>query len=123
MPARTRPAKFQEEYLTVCKMMHEKVPHRLQGFRNNLGADGQESVDLEGEVELPQNKEEEPEFPQHQMGDEQLPIKKEEDQFTRSLGPVASARWKQQEQAMSRMVWVPNNGPSSSDVPGVGNVF
>ncbi|XP_077444542.1 uncharacterized protein LOC144065505 isoform X3 [Stigmatopora argus] len=56
------------------------------GFRNYLGADGQESVDLEGEVELPQIKEEEPEFPQQQMGDEQLPIKREEDHFTWSLG-------------------------------------
>ncbi|XP_077444622.1 uncharacterized protein LOC144065540 isoform X2 [Stigmatopora argus] len=57
-----------------------------RGFRNYLGADGQESVDLEGEVELPQIKEEEPEFPQQQMGDEQLPIKREEDHFTWSLG-------------------------------------
>ncbi|XP_077444711.1 uncharacterized protein LOC144065599 [Stigmatopora argus] len=58
----------------------------LQGFRNDLGVDGQESVELEGEVELPQIKEEEPEFPQQQMGDEQLPIKREEDYFTWSLG-------------------------------------
>ncbi|XP_077598039.1 uncharacterized protein LOC144213446 isoform X1 [Stigmatopora nigra] len=84
MPSRTRSAKFQEENSTVCKMMHEKVPHRLQSFKNDLGADGQESVDLEGEVELPRNKEES-EFPQHQMGDEQLPIKKEEEHFTWSL--------------------------------------
>ncbi|XP_077445587.1 uncharacterized protein LOC144066114 [Stigmatopora argus] len=54
-------------------------------FRNDLGADGQESVDLEGEVELPQIKEEEPEFPQQQMGDKHLPIKREEDHFTWSL--------------------------------------
>ncbi|XP_077445572.1 uncharacterized protein LOC144066100 [Stigmatopora argus] len=58
----------------------------LQGFRKDLCADGQESADLEGEVELAQIKEEEPEFPQQQMGDEQRPIKREEDHFTWSLG-------------------------------------
>ncbi|XP_077480595.1 uncharacterized protein LOC144091818 isoform X1 [Stigmatopora argus] len=99
MAAKAKPVKLQEElfvvkqehspyqHSTVCKIMHEKVIlHRLEGFRNDLGADGQESVDLEGEVELPQIKEEEPEFPQQQMGDEQRPIKKEEDDFTWSLG-------------------------------------
>ncbi|XP_077444715.1 uncharacterized protein LOC144065601 isoform X2 [Stigmatopora argus] len=75
------------EQSTVCNITHEKVVlHRLEGFRNDLGADGQESVDHEGEVELPQIKEEEPEFYQQQMGDEQLPIKKEEDHFTWSPG-------------------------------------
>ncbi|XP_077445224.1 uncharacterized protein LOC144065885 isoform X1 [Stigmatopora argus] len=64
----------------------EKPLCTVCGFRNYLGADGQECVDLEGEVELPQIKEEEPEFPQQQMGDEQLPIKREEDHFTWSLG-------------------------------------
>ncbi|XP_077444604.1 uncharacterized protein LOC144065533 [Stigmatopora argus] len=95
----TTTTKFQEELFDVkedltrhrhpieCKLMQAKVIlHRLEGFRKDLGADGQESVDLEGEVELPQIKEEEPEFPQQQMGDEQLPIKKEEDDFTWSLG-------------------------------------
>ncbi|XP_077444555.1 uncharacterized protein LOC144065511 isoform X3 [Stigmatopora argus] len=72
---------------TLGKIMHARVVlHRLEGFRNDLGAYGHESVDLEGEVELPQIKEEEPEFPQQQMGDEQLPIKKEEDDSTWSLG-------------------------------------
>ncbi|XP_077445571.1 uncharacterized protein LOC144066099 [Stigmatopora argus] len=94
----TTTTKFQEELFDVkedikrhhhpveCKLMQAKVIlHRLEGFRNDLGADGQESVDLEGEVELPQIKEEEQEFPQQQMGDEQLPIKTEEDHFTWSL--------------------------------------
>ncbi|XP_077597960.1 uncharacterized protein LOC144213393 [Stigmatopora nigra] len=74
-------------HLVDCKLMQAKViVHRLEGFRNDLGAGGQESVDLEGEVKLPQIKEEEPEFPQQQMGDEQLPIKREQDLFTWSLG-------------------------------------
>ncbi|XP_077598787.1 uncharacterized protein LOC144213936 [Stigmatopora nigra] len=55
-------------------------------FRNDLNADGQESVDLEEEFELHQIKEEELEFPQQQMRDEQHPIKREEDHFTWSLG-------------------------------------
>ncbi|XP_077598066.1 uncharacterized protein LOC144213459 isoform X2 [Stigmatopora nigra] len=64
-------------------MMQTKVVlHKPEGFRNYLGADGQESVDLEGEVNSLQIKEEEPAFPQEHMGDEQLPIKKEEDHFT-----------------------------------------
>ncbi|XP_077445383.1 uncharacterized protein LOC144065987 isoform X2 [Stigmatopora argus] len=66
-------------------MQAKVILHRLEGFRNDLGADGRESVDLEGEVELPQIKEEEQEFPQQQMGDEQLPIKTEEDHLTWSL--------------------------------------
>ncbi|XP_077445346.1 uncharacterized protein LOC144065970 isoform X7 [Stigmatopora argus] len=99
MSARTQRPKLQEELFevkqehstheqsTVCNITHEKVVlYRLEGFTNDLGADGQESVDLEGAVELPQIKEEEPEFPQQQMGDEQLPIKKVEDDFTWSLG-------------------------------------
>ncbi|XP_077445582.1 uncharacterized protein LOC144066108 [Stigmatopora argus] len=55
----------------------------MSGFREYLGPDGQDFVGLK---ELPQIKEEEPEFPQQQMGDEQLPIKREEDHFTWSLG-------------------------------------
>ncbi|XP_077597980.1 uncharacterized protein LOC144213404 isoform X4 [Stigmatopora nigra] len=70
-----------------CKLMQAKVIlHRLEGFGNDLGADGQQSVDLEGEVELPQIKEEEPVFPQQQMRDEQHPFKGEADNFTWSLG-------------------------------------
>ncbi|XP_077444639.1 uncharacterized protein LOC144065557 isoform X2 [Stigmatopora argus] len=105
MSARTQRPKLQEELFevkqehstheqsTVCNITHEKVVlHRLEGFRNDLGADGQESVDLEGEVELPQIKEEEPEFPQQQMGDEQHPIKREEDHFTWSL--ESNGLWK-----------------------------
>ncbi|XP_077444548.1 uncharacterized protein LOC144065507 isoform X2 [Stigmatopora argus] len=79
MSTGTKRQKFQEE-------LFDLKGYRLEGFRNDLGADGQESVDLEGEVELPQIKEEEPEFPQQQIGDEQLPIKREEDHFTWSLG-------------------------------------
>ncbi|XP_077444572.1 uncharacterized protein LOC144065519 isoform X4 [Stigmatopora argus] len=79
MPAGTKRPKFQEE-------LFDLKGYRQEGFRNDLGAEGQESVDLEGEVELPQIKEEEPEFPQQQMGDEQLPIKREEDHFIWSLG-------------------------------------
>ncbi|XP_077444722.1 uncharacterized protein LOC144065606 [Stigmatopora argus] len=97
MSAGTKQPKFQEE-------LFDLKGYRLEGFRNDLGADGQESVDLEGEVEFvkreyvlgvanggskppntttwPLIKEEEPEFPQQQMGDEQFPIKKEEDHFT-----------------------------------------
>ncbi|XP_077444723.1 uncharacterized protein LOC144065607 [Stigmatopora argus] len=99
MSARTQLPKLQEELIevkqehstheqsTICNITHEKVVlHRLEGFRNDLGADGQESVDLEVEVELLQIKKEEPEFTQQQMGDEQLAIKKEEDDFTWSLG-------------------------------------
>ncbi|XP_077444641.1 uncharacterized protein LOC144065558 isoform X2 [Stigmatopora argus] len=103
MSGRTTPvaAKFQKElnglkedlschqHSIVCKMMQAKVVlHKLEGFRNDLGADGQEYVDLEGDVELPQIKEEEPEFPQQQMGDEQLPIKREEDHFTWPLSEL-----------------------------------
>ncbi|XP_077444732.1 uncharacterized protein LOC144065616 [Stigmatopora argus] len=101
MSGRTTPvaAKFQKElygvkedlschqHSIVCKMMQAKVVlHKLEVFRNDLSAYEHESVDLEGQVELPQIKEEEPEFPQQQMGDEQLPIKKEEDDSTWSLG-------------------------------------
>ncbi|XP_077598006.1 uncharacterized protein LOC144213432 isoform X2 [Stigmatopora nigra] len=48
-------------------------------FRENHSPDGQEFVGLK---ELPQIKEEEPEFPQQQMRVEQLPIQKEEDYIT-----------------------------------------
>ncbi|XP_077444609.1 uncharacterized protein LOC144065536 isoform X2 [Stigmatopora argus] len=65
---------------TFSKIMHAKVVlHRLEGFRENLSPDGQEFVGLK---ELPQIKEEEPEFPQQQMREERLPIKKEEDDVT-----------------------------------------
>ncbi|XP_077445402.1 uncharacterized protein LOC144065995 [Stigmatopora argus] len=75
-----RPAKFHEENSTFCKIMHAKVVlHRLEGFREYLGPDGKESVGLKKELELPQIKEEGPEFPQQQMRDERLPIKKEDD--------------------------------------------
>ncbi|XP_077597983.1 uncharacterized protein LOC144213406 [Stigmatopora nigra] len=75
------------QHSIVCKMMQVKVVlHKLEGFINDLSADGQESVDLEGEVELPQIKEEKLQFSQQQMGDEQLPIKREKDHFTWSLG-------------------------------------
>ncbi|XP_077445227.1 uncharacterized protein LOC144065885 isoform X4 [Stigmatopora argus] len=49
------------------------------GVRENLSPDGQEFVGLK---ELPQIKEEEPEFPQQQMREEQLPIQKEDDDVT-----------------------------------------
>ncbi|XP_077445235.1 uncharacterized protein LOC144065887 isoform X4 [Stigmatopora argus] len=64
---------------------HDAIKSRLfaKGFREYIGPDGQEFVGLK---ELPQIKEEEQEFPQQQMGDEQLPIKREEDHFTWSLG-------------------------------------
>ncbi|XP_077597911.1 uncharacterized protein LOC144213360 isoform X2 [Stigmatopora nigra] len=103
MPVRTTPfaKKFQMElygvkedlschqHSIVCKMMQVKVVlHKLEGFRNDLSADGQESVDLEGEVELPQIKEEKLQFSQQQMGDEQLPIKRRKDDFTWSLGEL-----------------------------------
>ncbi|XP_077598048.1 uncharacterized protein LOC144213450 [Stigmatopora nigra] len=99
MSARTQRPKLQErlfevklehstrEQSTVCNITHEKVVlRRLEGFRNALVADGQESVDLEEEVELPQIKEEDLEFPQQQMEDGQHPIKMEDDHFTWSLG-------------------------------------
>ncbi|XP_077597961.1 uncharacterized protein LOC144213394 [Stigmatopora nigra] len=53
------------------------------GFRENLIPDGQNSVGLK---KLPQIKEEEPEFPQQQMREEQLPIQKKEDGVTWSPG-------------------------------------
>ncbi|XP_077445351.1 uncharacterized protein LOC144065970 isoform X11 [Stigmatopora argus] len=82
-----RAAKFHEENSTFCKIMHAKVVlHRLEGFREYLGPDGKESVGLKKELELPQIKEEEPEFPQQQMRYERLPIKKEEDDVTWSFG-------------------------------------
>ncbi|XP_077445621.1 uncharacterized protein LOC144066150 [Stigmatopora argus] len=80
------------EFSQQCKreeqppIQNEECVKWSTGFRNDLGSDGQESVDLEREVELPEIKEEEPEFPQQQMGDKQLPIKREEDDFTWSLG-------------------------------------
>ncbi|XP_077597934.1 uncharacterized protein LOC144213377 isoform X4 [Stigmatopora nigra] len=96
---KTTTTKLQEELFDVkqdltrqhhpvdCKLMQAKVIlHRLEGFGNDLGADGQQSVDLEGEVELPQIKEEEPVFPQQQMRDKQHPFKGEADHFTWSLG-------------------------------------
>ncbi|XP_077597909.1 uncharacterized protein LOC144213358 isoform X2 [Stigmatopora nigra] len=101
MPVRTTPfaKKFQMElygvkedlschqHSIVCKMMQVKVVlHKLEGFRNDLSADGQESVGLEEEFELHQIKEEELEFPQQHLRDEQHPIKREEDHFTWSLG-------------------------------------
>ncbi|XP_077445241.1 uncharacterized protein LOC144065889 isoform X2 [Stigmatopora argus] len=65
---------------TLGKIMHARVVlHRLEGFREYLGPDGKESVGLKKELELPQIKEEGPEFPQQQMRDERLPIKKEDD--------------------------------------------
>ncbi|XP_077597959.1 uncharacterized protein LOC144213391 [Stigmatopora nigra] len=74
------------QHSIVCKMMQVKVVlHKLEGFRNDLIADGQDA-DLEGEFELSQMKEEEPEFSQQQMRDEQHPFKREEDNFTWSLG-------------------------------------
>ncbi|XP_077445575.1 uncharacterized protein LOC144066102 [Stigmatopora argus] len=82
-----RAAKFHEENSTFCKIIHAKVVlHRIEGLREYLGPDGKESVGLKKELELPQIKEEEPEFPQQQMRDERLPIKKEEDDVTWSLG-------------------------------------
>ncbi|XP_077445619.1 uncharacterized protein LOC144066148 [Stigmatopora argus] len=99
MSARTQRPKLQEELfevkqehstheqLTVCNITHEKVVlHRLEGFREYLGPDGKESAGLKKELELPQIKEEEPEFPQQQMRYERLPIKKEEDDVTWSFG-------------------------------------
>ncbi|XP_077597957.1 uncharacterized protein LOC144213389 [Stigmatopora nigra] len=101
MPARTLPvaAKFQMEFNSVqevlschqhsivSKMMQVKVVlHKLEGFRNDISADGHESVGLKEEFELPRIKEEELEFPQQQMRDEQHPIKRKEDEFTWSLG-------------------------------------
>ncbi|XP_077444632.1 uncharacterized protein LOC144065551 isoform X2 [Stigmatopora argus] len=93
---KTTTTKFQEELFDVkedlkrhhhpveCKLMQAKVIlHRLEGFRENLIPDVQEFVGLK---ELPQIKEEEPEFPQQQMREEQLPIKREEDHFTWSPG-------------------------------------
>ncbi|XP_077444760.1 uncharacterized protein LOC144065633 [Stigmatopora argus] len=75
-----RAATFHEGNSIFCKIMHAKVVlHRLEGFREYLGPDGKESVGLKKELELPQIKEEEPEFPQQQMRDERLPIKKEDD--------------------------------------------
>ncbi|XP_077445590.1 uncharacterized protein LOC144066118 [Stigmatopora argus] len=75
-----RAAKFHEENSTFCKIIHAKVVlHRIEGFREYLGPDGKESVGLKKELELPQIKEEGPEFPQQQMRDERLPIKKEDD--------------------------------------------
>ncbi|XP_077445350.1 uncharacterized protein LOC144065970 isoform X10 [Stigmatopora argus] len=64
------------------------LPHskNLHSFREYLGPDGKESVGLKKELELPQIKEEEPEFPQQQMRYERLPIKKEEDDVTWSFG-------------------------------------
>ncbi|XP_077597888.1 uncharacterized protein LOC144213349 isoform X2 [Stigmatopora nigra] len=103
MPARTTPfvEKFQMElygvkedlschqHSIVSKMMQVKVVlHKLEGFGNDLGADGQESVGLEEEFELPQIKEEKLQFSQQQMGDEQLSIKREEYDFTQSLGEL-----------------------------------
>ncbi|XP_077444713.1 uncharacterized protein LOC144065600 isoform X2 [Stigmatopora argus] len=82
-----RAAKFHEENSTFCKIIHAKVVlHRREGFREYLGPDGKESVGLKKELQLPQIKEEGPEFPQQQMRDERLPIKKEEDDVTWSLG-------------------------------------
>ncbi|XP_077445310.1 uncharacterized protein LOC144065940 [Stigmatopora argus] len=82
-----RAAKFHEENSTFCKIIHAKVVlHRLEGFREYLGPDGKESVGLKKELELPQIKEEEPEFPPQQMRYERLPIKKEEDDVTWSFG-------------------------------------
>ncbi|XP_077444720.1 uncharacterized protein LOC144065605 [Stigmatopora argus] len=84
-----RPAKFHEENSTFCKIMHAKVVlHRLEGFREYLGPDGKESVGLKKELELSQNKGEEPEFSQQQMRDERLTIKQEEDDVTWSLGEI-----------------------------------
>ncbi|XP_077445320.1 uncharacterized protein LOC144065946 [Stigmatopora argus] len=60
-------------------MQAKVILHRLEGFRENLSPDVQEFVGLK---ELPQIKEEEPEFPQQQMREEQLPIKKEKDDVT-----------------------------------------
>ncbi|XP_077445312.1 uncharacterized protein LOC144065941 [Stigmatopora argus] len=75
-----RAATFHEENSIFCKIM--------QGFREYLGPDGKESVGLKKELELTQIKEEEPEFSQQQMRDERLPIKKEEDDVTWSLGEI-----------------------------------
>ncbi|XP_077482226.1 uncharacterized protein LOC144092928 isoform X2 [Stigmatopora argus] len=57
----------------------------MSGFRRYIGPDEQ-SVVFKGEVELPQIKEEEPEFPQQNMRNEKLPIKKEEEDLTCSPG-------------------------------------
>ncbi|XP_077444666.1 uncharacterized protein LOC144065567 isoform X1 [Stigmatopora argus] len=77
------------QHSIVCKMKQAKVVlHKLEGFREYLGPDGKESVGLKKELELPQIKGEEPQFPQQQMRDERLPIKKEEDDVTWSLGEI-----------------------------------
>ncbi|XP_077598058.1 uncharacterized protein LOC144213456 isoform X3 [Stigmatopora nigra] len=55
---------------------------KMSAFRNDLGADGQRSGDFEKKFELPQVKREEPEFPIQQNREEQLLIKKEENDFT-----------------------------------------
>ncbi|XP_077445238.1 uncharacterized protein LOC144065888 isoform X3 [Stigmatopora argus] len=82
-----RAATFHEENSIFCKIMHAKVVlHRLEGFREYLGPDGKKSAGLKKELELPQIKWEEPEFSQQQMRVERLPIKKEEDDVTWSLG-------------------------------------
>ncbi|XP_077445408.1 uncharacterized protein LOC144065998 [Stigmatopora argus] len=82
-----RAATVHEENSTFCKIMHAKVVlHRLEGFREYLGPDGKESAGLKKELELPQIKGEEPEFSQQQMRVKRLPIKKEEDDVTWSLG-------------------------------------
>ncbi|XP_077598067.1 uncharacterized protein LOC144213460 [Stigmatopora nigra] len=68
--------KFQEE-------LFDLTGYRPEGLRENLGPDGQSSVGLK---KLPQIKEEEPEFPQQQRREVQLPIQKKEDDVIWSPG-------------------------------------
>ncbi|XP_077471347.1 uncharacterized protein LOC144085678 isoform X2 [Stigmatopora argus] len=72
-----------DKLMAPSSASYDASSHLRICFRENLSPDGQEFVGLKA---LPQIKEEEPEFPQQQMREEQLPIQKEQDDVTWSPG-------------------------------------
>ncbi|XP_057717000.1 uncharacterized protein LOC130931863 isoform X6 [Corythoichthys intestinalis] len=110
---------LRHRHWTVCKLhyklMHNKlVLSSLEGFRKYLGADGQEpeSPGIEGDIEPPQIKEEEPK-PCQQMQllikkeEEEQPSVEEEEYTTRSTVKGALSDWS----SVQTVGWYPNPAP------------